>query len=130
MTFSARICAPGERLPVLTLDAQLEAAIVQGLTDPVTGQPVIEPDLARNIGEHIAALVDSRGASAPALALVVQPRARRSLAALLRLRAPACLVLSIAELPAAQPIEVVAVIGAPPLASPPATTPEPEREFA
>ena len=126
----ARICAPGERLPVLTLDAQLEAAIVQGLTDPATGQPVIEPDLARNIGEHIAALVDSRGASAPPLALVVQPRARRSLAALLRLRAPSCLVLSIAELPAAQPIEVVAVIGAPTPAPPPAPLPEPEREFA
>ena len=128
----ARICGPGARLPVLTLDAQLEAAIVQGLTDPATGQPVIEPDLARNIGEHIAALVDSRGASAPPLALVVQPRARRTLAALLRLRAPSCLVLSIAELPAAQPIEVIAVIGAPaPATGPaPAPIPEPEREFA
>ncbi len=128
----ARICGPGARLPVLTLDAQLEAAIVQGLTDPATGQPVIEPDLARNIGEHIAALVDSRGASAPPLALVVQPRARRTLAALLRLRAPSCLVLSIAELPAAQPIEVIAVSGAPaPATGPaPAPIPEPEREFA
>ena len=108
-----RICAPGERLPVLTLDAQLEAAIVQGLTDPATGQPVIEPDLARSIGEHIAALVTRRGAAAPPLALVVQPRARRALAALLKLRAPSVLVLSIAELPVSQPIEVTAVIGAP-----------------
>ncbi len=107
----ARICAPGERLPVITLDAQLEAAIVQGLADPVTGQPVIEPDLARTIGEHAAALVAQRGAGAMPLALVVQPRARRSLAALLRLRAPSVLVLSIAELPVTQPIEVVAVIG-------------------
>jgi flagellar biosynthesis protein FlhA len=109
----ARICAPGERLPVLTLDAQLEAAIVSGLSDPVTGQPVIEPDLARAIGEHLAALVAERGASAPPLALIVQPRARRTLAALLNQRAPSCLVLSIAELPPAQPIEVIAVIGAP-----------------
>jgi len=118
-----RICAPGERLPVLTLDAQLEAAIVQGLSDPVTGQPVIEPDLARNIGEHVAALVAERGVGAPPLALVVQPRARRALAGLLRMRAPSVLVISIAELPAAQPIEVVAVIGAPappPPALPPA----------
>ena len=122
----ARICAPDQRLPVLTLDAQLEAAIVQGLTDPATGQPVIEPDLARNIGEHIAALVAERGPTAPPLALVVQPRARRTLAALLRQRAPSCLVLSIAELPPAQPIEVVAVIGAPQAAP----IPEPEREFA
>ncbi len=106
-----RICGPAERLPVITLDAQLEAAIVQGLHDPATGQPVIEPDLARNIGEHIAGLAEQRGPGAPPLALVVQPRARRALAALLRLRAPSCLVLSIAELPASQPIEVIAVVG-------------------
>ena len=108
-----RICAPGERLPVLTLDAQLEGAIVGGLSDPVTGQPVIEPDLARNIGEHIAALVAERGVDARPLALVVQPRARRALAGLLKLRAPSVLVISIAELPPSQGIEVVAVIGAP-----------------
>ena len=119
-----RICAPGERLPVLTLDAQLEAAIVQGLTDPATGQPVVEPELARSIGEHIAALVAQRGAHAPPLALVVQPRARRTLAALLKLRAPSVLVLSIAELPVSQPIEVISVIGAPP--QPVSSLPEPE----
>ncbi len=126
-----RICGPAERLPVLTLDAQLEAAIVQGLSDPVTGQPVIEPDLARNIGEYVAALVAERGNGAPPLALVVQPRARRALAALLRMRAPSVLVISIAELPPAQPIEVVAVIGAP--APPPALLPalsHPETESA
>jgi flagellar biosynthesis protein FlhA len=49
------------------------------------------------------------GASPPAL--IVQPRARRALAALLQLRAPGCTVLSINELPAAQPIEVIAVVG-------------------
>jgi flagellar biosynthesis protein FlhA len=109
-----RICAPTQRLPVVTLDAGLEAAIVQGMVDPATGQPVIEPDLARMIGERIAALGEERGPHAVPLTLVVQPRARRALAALLRLRAPACLVLSISELPATQPIEVVDVIGAAP----------------
>lgn len=109
-----RICAPQQRLPVVTLDAQLEAAIVQGLADPVTGQPLIEPDLARRIGDDIALLAQDRPGDSPPLAMVVQPRARRPLAALLKLRAPSCLVLSIAELPAAQPIEVIAVIGAPP----------------
>lgn len=120
-----RICTPGERLPVLTLDAQLEAAIVQGLSDPATGQPLIEPDLARNVGDHVASLVAERGPSAPPLALVVQPRARRALAALLKQRAPSCLVISIAELPASQPIDVVAVIGAPAEAAP-QVLPEPE----
>ncbi|PLK27659.1 flagellar biosynthesis protein FlhA [Novosphingobium sp. TH158] len=106
-----RICAPGERLPVLTLDASLEQAIVQGLHDPTTGQPVIEPDLARAIGERVAAIVASQPPGGPPPALIVQPRARRALAQLLRLRAPACTVLSIAELPPAQPIEVLSVIG-------------------
>ncbi|HKX77810.1 MAG TPA: flagellar biosynthesis protein FlhA [Novosphingobium sp.] len=109
-----RICAPNERLAVVTLDAALESAIVQGLHDPTTGQPVIEPDLARMIGEHVAGLTAERGPGAMPLAMIVQPRARRALAALLKLRAPSCLVLSIAELPAVQPIEVIAVIGAAP----------------
>ena len=127
-----RVCPPGERLPVITLDAQLEAAIVQGLTDPATGQPVIEPDLARSIGEHIAALIAQRGSGAPPPALIVQPRARRALAALLRLRAPHCLVLSIAELPAAQPIEVIAVVGgsAPPAPGLPAPDTQPNESLA
>jgi len=113
-----RICPPHERLPVLTLDAGLEGAIVQGMMDPATGQPVIEPDLARMIGERIAQISAERGPTAIPLALVVQPRARRALAALLRMRAPACLVLSITELPASQPIEVIDVIGAPPPQAP------------
>ena len=113
-----RICAPTERLPVITLDAALEGMIVQGLHDPSTGQPVIEPDLARSIGERISAIIASRhntlGPSAAPVALIVQPRARRALAALLRLRAPSCLVLSISELPQAQPIEVIDVVGGDP----------------
>ena len=113
-----RICAPTERLPVVTLEAALEGMIVQGMQDPATGQAVIEPDLARTIGEELAGLVASRGAHAQPMALVCQPRARRALAALLRMRAPSVLVLSISELPPAQPIEVVAVIGSPSAASP------------
>ncbi|MCB2076110.1 MAG: flagellar biosynthesis protein FlhA [Novosphingobium sp.] len=105
------VCPPGKRLPVLTLDAGLEAAIVQGMQDPATGEPVIEPDLARMIGERVAALSAARGPGAIPLALIVQPRARRALAALLRMRAPGCLVLSISELPPTQPIEVIDVIG-------------------
>ncbi len=107
----SRICGPNERLPVLTLDAGLENMIVGGMHDPTTGQPVIEPDLARGIGESIAAIMEERGPAAIPPALVVQPRARRALAALLRIRAPQCLVLSISELPPTQPIEVVSVIG-------------------
>lgn len=106
-----RICAPDEKLPVITLAADLEQMVVGGLQDPATGQPIIEPDLARAIGERMAAVLAMRPAGSGEPALVVQPRARRALAELLRLRAPNCLVLSIAELPASQPIEVIAVIG-------------------
>ncbi|WP_421836989.1 flagellar biosynthesis protein FlhA [Novosphingobium sp.] len=108
----ARICGPGERLAVLTLDGALEQMIVGGMHDPVTGQPVIEPDLARSIGERIAMISAERGPAAPPMALIVQPRARRALAALLRARAPQCAVLSISELPPSQPIEVIEVVGA------------------
>ena len=64
-----------------------------------------------SIGERIAAIISQRDPAATRPALIVQPRARRALTALLRLRAPQCLVLSINELPAAQPIEVIAVVG-------------------
>ena len=106
-----RVCPPNQPLPVITLDARLEDMILQGLRDPSTGQPVIEPELARNIGERIAQLVAQRPPGACPPALIVQPATRRAMAILLRLRAPTCLVLSISELPQTQPIEVLAVIG-------------------
>jgi len=114
-----RVCSPHDRLPVITLEAGLEAMIVQGMQDPVSGLPVIEPDLARGLGERVAALITERGPGAIPPALIVQPRARRTLSAALRFRAPACLVLSISELPQSQPIEVIAVIGGEANAPPP-----------
>jgi flagellar biosynthesis protein FlhA len=105
----ARIAGPDEPLKVVTLDAGLEAAILGGMVDPATGQPLIEPDCGAMILREINAIADAEGG---ALALIVQPPARRALAALLKLRAPRCLVLSIAELPASQPIAVVGTIGA------------------
>ncbi|MGY8972328.1 MAG: flagellar biosynthesis protein FlhA [Sphingomonadales bacterium] len=107
----AEACPPDAKLPVITLAAQLEDMVVGGLQDPASGEIVIEPDLARSIGERIATIVAQRDPAATRPALIVQPRARRALTALLRLRAPHCLVLSINELPAAQPIEVIAVVG-------------------
>jgi flagellar biosynthesis protein FlhA len=108
---TARICGPNERLGVLTLEAGLEQMIVGGMHDATTGQPIIEPDLARAIADRIAEILAQRGAAASPLALIVQPRARRALAALLRQRTPQCLVLSLSELPPTQPIEVIDVIG-------------------
>ncbi|MCK0129451.1 flagellar biosynthesis protein FlhA [Erythrobacter sp. F6033] len=105
----ARICEPGTPLKVATLDAGLEAAILGGMPDPATGHPLIEPDCGAMIVRRINELIDE---SAGAIALIVQPPARRSLAALLRQRAKSCQVLSIHELPATQSVEVIGVIGA------------------
>ncbi|MFM7348264.1 MAG: flagellar biosynthesis protein FlhA [Erythrobacter sp.] len=105
----ARIAAPGESLKVVTLDAGLESAILGGMIDPATGQPLIEPDCGGMIVREAGRIADAEGGP---IALIVQPPARRALAALLKARCPRCLVLSIAELPANQPIAVVGVIGA------------------
>ncbi|UYV17404.1 flagellar biosynthesis protein FlhA [Porphyrobacter sp. ULC335] len=106
----ARIAAPGEPLKVVTLDAGLESAILGGMIDPANGQPLIEPDCGGMIVREAGRIADAEGTP---IALIVQPPARRALTALLKTRAPRCLVLSIAELPAAQAIVVVGVIGAP-----------------
>ncbi|MXP37955.1 flagellar biosynthesis protein FlhA [Erythrobacter ramosus] len=106
----ARIAAPGESLKVITLDAGLESAILGGMIDPATGQPLIEPDCGSMIVREASRIADREGSP---IALIVQPPVRRALATLLKTRAPRCLVLSIAELPAGQPIAVVGVIGAP-----------------
>lgn len=106
-----RHCSPNMPLPVITLDARLEDTILQGLRDPASGEPVIEPELARNIGERIAQLCASRKPGECQPALIVQPGSRRAMTSLLRLRAPSCLVLAISELPPSQPIEVLAVVG-------------------
>lgn len=111
---------------MVTLDAGLEGAILGGMIDPATGQPLIEPECGGMIAREINTIADAQGGP---VALIVQPPARRALAALLRQRAPRCLVLSIAELPPTQPIAVVGVIGeaasaqTPALAAPPATEP-------
>ena len=104
-------CSPDTKLPVITLAAQLEEMVVNGMQDPASGELIIEPDLGRSIGERIAAIVGAREPGSTQPALIVQPRARRALAALLKMRAPGCTVLSITELPPTQPIEVIAVVG-------------------
>ena len=117
----ARIVQPGEALKVVTLEAGLEAAILGGMVDPASGQPLIDPDCGAMIVRSLTEIVAGEGGP---VALIVQPPARRALAALLKQRVRACLVLSINELPATQPVEVVGVIGAEPPA--PDALPAPE----
>jgi flagellar biosynthesis protein FlhA len=100
------------------------------MIDPASGQPMIEPDLARTIGERVTAVLAERNGAS--VALIVQPRLRRTLAALLRLRAPGCVVLSISELPETQPVEVIAVVGGepPPQLGLPSPASDPARQPA
>jgi flagellar biosynthesis protein FlhA len=107
----ARIAQPGDALKVVTLDAGLESAILGGMVDPATGQPLIDPDCGAMIVRALTDIIADEGGP---VALIVQPPARRTLAGLLKQRVRACLVLSINELPATQPVEVVGVIGAEP----------------
>lgn len=110
----ARIAAPSEKLKVITLDAELEAAILGGMPDPATGQPMIEPDLASMIANAVGGFVKQANG---AIALIVQPPARRAIANLLKTRSPRCIVLSINELPPTQPVEVIGLVGNTPKAA-------------
>ena len=101
------VCKPGEALKVATLDSALESAILGSMPDPVTGQPLIEPECGRMITEKMQQAVGETGGP---VALIVQPPARRALANLLKMRVPTALVLSIHELPASQPVDVIATI--------------------
>ncbi len=108
----ATICAPHECLPVITLEAGLESTILQGLRDPVSGQPLVDPDLAASISAQVSQLAQGDSGDASGFALIVQPPVRRTMARMLKSRVPACLVMSVSELPANQPVDVRAVIGA------------------
>jgi flagellar biosynthesis protein FlhA len=122
-----QVCPPGEPLKVATLEAGLEGAILGGMTDPSTGQPLVEPECGNMIATRMSALVEAAGG---AVALIVQPPVRRAMAALLKNRMPQALVLSIAELPPTQPVEVVAVIGEAAAAPPTGALPAPDIEEA
>lgn len=103
-----RICPPGETLKVATLEAPLEGALLGGVIDPATGQPVIDPGCAKVIATELARLVEQEHAS---IALIVQPPLRRALTVCLKSRVPQAVVLSINELPATQAVEVLSIIG-------------------
>ena len=103
-----QICPPDTPLKVVTLEAALESSILGGMSDPATGEPLVEPECGRKIADAISGFVAE--ADGP-VALIVQPPVRRSLSALLTARVPQAFVLSINELPASQSVEVIGVIG-------------------
>lgn len=108
----AGICPGHVALPVITLEAELESTILQGLRDPTSGEILVDPDLAASICAQISELTQGDTGRASGFALIVQPPVRRTMARLLKNRVPGCLVLSVSELPASQPVDVRAVVGA------------------
>lgn len=106
------ICAPHEALPVVTLEASLESTILQGLRDPASGEPLVDPDLAASIAAQITEVTREDTAAGRGFALIVQPPVRRTMTRLLNARVAGCHVMSVSELPATQPVDVRAVIGA------------------
>ena len=106
----SQVCLPGDPLKVATLEAALESAILGGMPDPATGQPLIDPDCGKMIADTMSEAIAKAGGP---VALVVQPPARRAISTLLRNRVPQALVLSIHELPATQAVEVVGIVSSP-----------------
>ena len=105
------IVDPATPLPVLTLDARLEAIVADAVRIAPQAQYPVEPSLARRIVEAAVAAVQPLMADNRSAALVVAPGHRRVLARILGPHLPETRVLSFLELPETKAVEVIAVIG-------------------
>ncbi len=105
------IVDPATPLPVLTLDARLEAIVADAVRIAPQAQYPVEPSLARRIVEAAVAAVRPLIADNRSAALVVAPGHRRVLARILAAHLPETRVLSFLELPETKAVEVIAIIG-------------------
>jgi len=98
-------------LPVITLDAGLEALLTQAVrVDPGAVHP-FEPALANRIVAAVSDAARPLVGAARSFAIVTSPVARPALSRLLRPHLQDVPVLSFLEIPDWKPVEVVAVIG-------------------
>ncbi len=102
----ARLRPAGGPLPIVALAAELEATVLRSVAQ--TPERLVEPALGQRILDELDAV--RAGTAAGAMALIVQPAARRAMRQLLGPRADIA-VLALRELPETQAIDVVAVIG-------------------
>ncbi|TVV69807.1 flagellar biosynthesis protein FlhA [Sphingomonas solaris] len=98
-------------LPVITLDAGLEAMLAQAVRAGPQATHPFEPALANRIVAAVNAAAEPLVGAAQAFAIVTSPLARRALSRLLRPHLPDAPVLSFLEIPDGKPVEVVAVVG-------------------
>ncbi len=98
-------------LPVITLDAGLEAMLAQAVRAGPQATHPFEPALANRIVAAVSSAAEPMVGAAQSFAIVTSPLARRALARLLRPHLPEAPVLSFLEIPDGKPVEVVAVVG-------------------
>ncbi len=98
-------------LPVITLDAGLEAMLAQAVRAGPNATHPFEPALANRIVAAVNSAAEPLTAAAQSFAIVTSPVARRALSRLLRPHVPDAPVLSFLEIPDGKPVEVVAVVG-------------------
>ncbi|WP_321323081.1 FHIPEP family type III secretion protein [uncultured Parasphingorhabdus sp.] len=104
-------CLP---LPVMTMDASLDAMVVKALKAGQGESYPLDPRLARQIIDGVHVAIDALPRGVRHIALICSPTVRKPLSALLRPRFPDLAILSDAELPERKTVEVFAKIGVPP----------------
>jgi len=100
-------------LPAVTLEPGLEMLMAQAVLAAPDADHPIEPALGNRIAQGVRDAARPLLAAARPFAVVTGPAARPALARLLRGVLPETPVLSFLEIPDAQPVDVVAVVGAP-----------------
>jgi flagellar biosynthesis protein FlhA len=98
-------------LPVITLDAGLEALLTQAVRAGPNAAHPFEPALANRIVAAVSSAAQPLLNQAMRFAIVTSPIARRALARLLRPHLPDIPVMSFLEIPDGKPVEVSAVVG-------------------
>ena len=105
-------------LPVLTLSSDLEALVAGAVAQGAGAVQPIEPGLGERIVASVREAAQPLLARASSFALVTSPSVRRTMLRLLRPALPDMAVLAFDELPEEKPVEVVAVVGGAPVATP------------
>jgi flagellar biosynthesis protein FlhA len=98
-------------LPVITLDAELEALLAQAMRVAGDAKHPIEPALGSRLIEQVTSAARPLLAQARSFAIVTSPIARKALSRLFRPHLPETPVLSFLEIPDGKPVEVIAVVG-------------------
>ena len=101
----------GSELSVITLDPSLEQLLQQCLTPTAEGTPSIEPGLAEQLQQSLAAATQQMEMSGLVAVLVTAPSIRPWLARMLKHTVPGLWVLAYSEVPDDKQVKVVHVVG-------------------